>query len=497
MLKDFKLLAKNTLLYSFGNIATKIVGLILLPIYTNKDYLSISEYGILTDIEILTQLLVAILGVSLYQSLTRWYWDKELIKKRGKLVFTILITIIFLSVFFYIPFYIFINPISNILLHSEHYIYLLQLMYYTAFFQALGIIPFTLLKLQSKPLLYSLTNIIKLVVTILLTIYFVIYKKRGVEGIYEAQLIGSIFLIFFLIKYLIKNIHPIYDFSELKNLLKYSLPLLFASISGILLSIFDRFGLTFNKGLEEAAIYGLAYKISNTIKLVIITSIQMAISPLLFKKMNDPDGKDFYKKSMNIIVLTVNFFVFLVSVFSFEIILTLAHDKYYLNSIYIIPILSFSILFGAMKNMAVIGLHITKKTSIIGLLIFSIAITNLILNTIMIPIWGVYGASFSTLISQILFFLLIYYFAQKHYRINYEFLKYILYTVSTVFFVIISFFIQFSSIYLNIIAKLCLTAAYIFMVIHFFLGREEYQYLKGFYYKWKYPGNFKNNIKSL
>ena len=118
MLKDFKLLAKNTLLYSFGNIATKIVGLILLPIYTNKDYLSISEYGILTDIEILTQLLVAILGVSLYQSLTRWYWDKELIKKRGKLVFTILITIIFLSVFFYIPFYIFINPISNILLHS-------------------------------------------------------------------------------------------------------------------------------------------------------------------------------------------------------------------------------------------------------------------------------------------------------------------------------------------------------------------------------------------
>jgi O-antigen/teichoic acid export membrane protein len=397
---DFKQAAKNTIIYSFGNIATKLIGVILIPIYTNPKYLSLDDYGVLGDIEILTQLLIAILGIALYQSLTRWYWDKKLQVKQKTITFTITICILVFSIFVYIPFHIFTNQISILLLNSSEYSYLIRLMFYSAFLQTIGLIPITLLKLQYKSTFYSLANILKLIITLLFTIYFVVYEKRTVEGIFEAQIIGGIFILIILSRFYIKNIEFGIDFTQLKEMIRYSYPLVLASISGILLSTFDRFGLTVMKGLERAGVYSLGFKISNVIKIVVITSIQLAISPMIFKKMNDPDAKSFYKNSMSYIGYIVIFFSFLVSIFSFEFIKTFTNNNAYYDAVFIIPILSYSLVFSALKDMAITGLNITKKTNIIGVLITVVAIINLILNYFLIPIWDIFGASVSTLFTQ-------------------------------------------------------------------------------------------------
>ncbi len=423
MFSDFKQAAKNTIIYSFGNIATKLIGVILIPVYTNPKYLSLDDFGVLGDIEIITQLLIAILGIALYQSLTRWYWEKNLLEKQKSITFTITVCIIAFSIFVYIPFHIFTDQISHLLLNSSEYSYLIRLMFYSALLQTIGIIPITLLKLQYKSTFYSLANILKLVVTLLFTIYFVVIEKRNVEGIFEAQIIGGVFLLIILSRFYIKNIEFALDFTQLKEMLKYSYPLVLASISGIMLSTFDRFGLTVMKGLDRAGIYSLGFKISNVIKIVVITSIQLAISPMIFKKMHDPDAKSFYKNSMNYIGYIVIFFAFVISIFSFEIIEIFTNNNAYYDAIFIIPILSYSLLFSALKDMAITGLSITKKTKVLGILITIVAIMNFTLNYFLIPIWDIYGASASTLFTQFVFFLIALYFAQKNYKIPYNFSK--------------------------------------------------------------------------
>ena len=59
MILKLKTTLKHTTIYGFGNAATKLIGVVLLPLYTKE--LSVSEYGVLaileTTILILTQVL--------------------------------------------------------------------------------------------------------------------------------------------------------------------------------------------------------------------------------------------------------------------------------------------------------------------------------------------------------------------------------------------------------------------------------------------------------
>jgi O-antigen/teichoic acid export membrane protein len=78
------------------------------------------------------------------------------------------------------------------------------------------------------------------------------------------------------------------------------------------------------------------------------------------------------------------------------------------------------IFFGMMKDTVMIGLHVNKRTKVIGSVITAMAVLNLVLNILLIPIWGIVGTAVATLFSQFIFFLAIYYYAQKSYPIPYE-----------------------------------------------------------------------------
>ena len=73
-----------------------------------------------------------------------------------------------------------------------------------------------------------------------------------------------------------------------------------------------------------------------------------------------------------------------------------------------------------LKDVSITGLQITKRTRIIGLMLTIIAVFNLGINLLLVPVWGIYGAAFSSLISQLVFFLVLYYYAQKYYPLPYR-----------------------------------------------------------------------------
>lgn len=73
-----------------------------------------------------------------------------------------------------------------------------------------------------------------------------------------------------------------------------------------------------------------------------------------------------------------------------------------------------------LKDTSAIGLQITKRTKIIGIAISGIAVFSLGANLLLVPLLGTYGAALSSLISQIIFFIIIHKYAQKHYHIPYR-----------------------------------------------------------------------------
>lgn len=187
--------------------------------------------------------------------------------------------------------------------------------------------------------------------------------------------------------------------NRFKELLVDALPVLFASAIFIVYSRIDQLMIYNMLGADEQAIYAASVKLSEGWYFIPLSLVTSFYSLLAIKK-----GKLIYKVfsqaciKVNTLTLPV---AFLTTLFCSDII-TLVYGKEYLSGSTVLSILiwngviiSLSALtfrYLILKGLRIISIY----RSLLGLVL------NLILNYILIPIYGINGAAFATLISQVL-----------------------------------------------------------------------------------------------
>jgi O-antigen/teichoic acid export membrane protein len=502
MLDKIKIATKDSFIYSLGNITNKVIGLILLPVYLKE--LTVAEYGMLGILEVTLQVVIAFFGFSIHQSFNRWFWDKDYRSKQGSIYFTTLIFTVFSAALMVIFFSFFSEKFSYLLLNSEKYSYLLMLMIGSASLQIIKRIPLSMMRLQRRAIRFAVSNVIQLVITLLLTIYFIVYQGKKLDGIFEAQIIGFAFLLLFNAKYIFDNIQPVFEKSILKEMLDYSFPLMISALGSVLLSVADRFFIKFIEGLENIGIYSLGFKIANVLKLVFIQSVFSAINPLRFRMMNDSDHPRFYSK-----IMTYSVFGFLIlqmglMYFSKELLFLLAENKEHWTfahvnaAVHIIPVLCFAQLFEILRRNVRFGLNIVKKTKIVSVVMLFSASMNIVLNMFFISLFGTIGAAIATLAAQIIFFALIYHYAQKYYYIPYELKKVFIMIGVVIVLTVFAYSINSMILIPRLIIKVLLIGSFPFIL--YFIGfyeKVELQRIKGSWEKWKNPRNWKDNLRKI
>jgi O-antigen/teichoic acid export membrane protein len=498
MLQNIKTVTKGSVVYGLGNISIKLVGLVLIPIYTNEKFLSVGDFGVIGIIDITSQLIVSLLGLSLSQALTRWYYEKDFQNKQKSMFYSIFAFLFLVNILSTFAFISFSGSISQMLFKSEEFRLPLVLMFISSGLQIMIALTQTLMKIQQKPGFYTTTNIVKLIVTLILTIVFIVLKGKGIDGIYEAQIYGS--LVFFVTTalYIHKNMEYKLEYKLLRDMMYFSFPLILASTSGILISILDKYILNILGSIEQVSIYMLAFRLSNFIKIFIVASVQMAVSPLLFQIMNEPNNKRFYSKYMTYFAFIVMMVVLFLSMFSYEIVHVFARNKIYYIAYTIVPILSFAFLFGMLKDTASTGLQITKKTGIISIITIFCTLLNIGLNYLFIPFFSYYGSAIAFLLSQVVFFLLTFWFAQKNYTIPYEFRKVLLLVIVGMIFIPLSYFMNDIHLFIRIPLKLIIVM--VFPVVLYFFGFYEpieIQRIREAWIKWRNPFHWKNNLRNI
>ena len=423
MLKSIKTSFKDTIIYGLGNVAVKIVGLILIPVYTNQKFFSVDDFAIIGLVEITGLVLTSFMASALPQSLTRWYWDKDYKNNQKGIFFMAFSTQLIISIAFCALLIPLSGTLSLWILKTTNWSVVITLLIISSAIQALNNLINTLMRLQSKSLLYSLTNLLKLVSVLSLTLYFILSKKMGIEGIYLAQVIGNSLIVLILLVYTIRNSRIFFDFSVLRSMNVYGFPLLIANVSAALLTVIDRYSLNSLTILKSVALYTLAFKITSLLKIVLVDSIKLAVGPMMIKRMDAPDNKRFYSKVLLYSSYVLMIGIVAISLFSYEIIKVLAGSKEFWGAVMVVPILSLSVFFVNMKDVTVYGLHIAKKTRIIGFIVVFSTVMSLVLNILFIPLWDITGAALATLLSQFIYWFACYYYSQKVFFVPYEIRK--------------------------------------------------------------------------
>lgn len=336
MIKTF---FKHGFIYSFSSFLSKSLSLILLPIYVRV--LSSADYGFLDIAVIIGSLVNFIITLEIGQGIARFYGSLDSIQDRIKMASTAFwFTICGYAIFIFIAFYLKNSILSIIKIDNvTDLIFLLVICYYAVS----GIFLFlqNQFRWQLQAKLNVFINILNLLVTTFSTVVLLLVFKMGIAGMFLGMIIGNMISSISAV-YLLKEIQFVFDIKILKSLLSFSGPLVFSSIAFIVATGIDRFVIKAIMTLEDVGMYGIAYRLSSPISLV-MSGFQTALTPLIYKGFKDEQTKnDISTIFRYFCVLSMGMFLGL-SIFAPEMLIVLTTEKYF--GVYkVIPYLILSVL---------------------------------------------------------------------------------------------------------------------------------------------------------
>lgn len=474
----------------------KVIGLILLPIYTDK--LTPDQYGMWSILEITSQILVITFGFRLSTALLRFYASENDDKGRGRIVFTAFGATILSVIIFNLLTQFLTTDFSRLFFGTAEFaLYFRYLVLWTSF-EIFNQLILDLIRVKEKPGLFITATISKFTVVLFVIIYLIVNRGMGIEGIILGQLTGSIALILFAVPLLAREMHFRIDLPLFREMFRYGFPLIFSGISTFILAVGDRYLVKYFLDYNEVGIYSLSYKFSNLVKIIFIQAFQRGFLPIAFNMYDKPNAKRFFTKIFTYYVFLIFWSGLALSLFSREIIHIFSSSEAYYEAYRYIPLQTLAIGFFGMQSFFMIGLHYAKRTHIIAFITTGVVAVNIGLNMVLIPAAGLYGAAITYIISGLLMVFLNYFQSQKYYTIRYELGKILTILLLSVSLYLASLFINDMVLWLRIILKLLVIVAFPFLLYLFkFYEPVEVDRIIGVWKKWRNPRNWNKNIRQM
>ncbi|MBN2662973.1 MAG: oligosaccharide flippase family protein [Bacteroidales bacterium] len=495
MLKKLKHTFKHSFVYSLGNLAVKIIGLILLPMYS--EHITVAEYGIFSILETTGLFLVTIFSLNISNGMMRWWADSNDDQERKSYVFTTFIVSVVAIILMNISLQSFSGLFADVFFDNHDFTIYFQILFVSVGFDILNKYLFSLIRILEKSTLYIFVNSVKLIVILSLNIYFIIALNMGVKGIILAQLIGHIVGFLLLLPLLIKNIVIKLQLNVLGKMLAYSAPLAFTALSGVLFNMGDRYVLKFLTDDARVGIYSLAYKIAGFLNFFVLQSFQMAFLPIAYKMYKEPNAKRFFSKVFTYLVMGLTFGALGLSLFSQEFVqLFTPNNQNYWEAAKYVSLISVTVVLLGIRYMFSLNFRFSKHTFFLAVYVTLFAAINILLNFFMIAKLDIHGAILSSILVNIILNVIYYFSGKKLFYVNYEIGKVILILLLGVGLYSVSFLLNDFAFWSKMALKLIILS--IFPVVIFFGGfleSIEKQRITESIRKWSNFKNLKSNLK--
>lgn len=406
MNKLYNKLLNNSIFFLSGNFVDKLTQYILIFFVTKK--LLPSEFGI-SDIILQTVfLLLPIVSLDMSYALFRFTLDKK--EDRAEIFTNASITVLFSIIFFFITilflsffqeykFYIYLLIIVNILFNIAK-----------EFVRAID---------QLKT--YVLSSVV-CSISQLLSCYLFLF-------LYDFKIIG--FIVCYIVSYLVSFIYlfiseklhiyfkiKLYSFTTIKRLCQFSIPLIPNNMMWWIVAVSDRFFLYRIIGETETGLYAISAKIPGIITIITSFFFQAwQISAIDSYNENTIQEREVYYSSIFKAIFVFSSFIVIILLMVLKpLVSILVSEDYHIAWVYA-PLLLVSTLFSQLQ--AFLGTNYTVAKDSIGALKSTIlmGVMNILLNYILITIYGIQGAAIATLASFIFVFIYRFFDTKKYSKI--------------------------------------------------------------------------------
>lgn len=446
-----KQLFKNTIIVTIGKICTQLITFFLLPVYTAV--LSTEEFGIVDLLNTLVSLAVPIITLQLEQGIFRYLIDcREDEEKKKKVISSVMLFLLIQTCI-----YIILFLIASQFIQQQYKLFLVTNVIASAFS---AIVLQTSRGLGDNKV-YAKGSFITAATTVILNVVFIVWLKKGAYGMLSATLIGYLTGIIYIVfaKRIYKEVRIKYfDKNILKEILRYSIPLVPNMISWWVVNASDRTIVSSMLGVGMNGILSVSNKFSNVFS-TLYSVFNMTWTESASINIHGEDRDEFFSKILNLIMrlfgsLAVGIIAFMP--FCFNLLVNENFNEAY----YQIPILIIASIFNILVSFLGSIYVAKKKTKEIAKTSIFAAIINLTINIALIKFIGLYAASISTVIAYFAMFIYRYMDSKKYVKLKFD----KTYNISLIIIfaiTLISYYINYT--YSNIII-LCLVVFYAIFV---------------------------------
>ena len=408
-------------IYGIGKAIKKFIGIFLLPFYARE--LSPEQYGIIDVLSNAVFFVSVFCTIGLNDASARFFYKADSDKKKGEVLFTSIIIRLALSIIVVLLLLPFSGEISFHLFKTYDY-------KWTVFITCL-LVPISILsedqsniyRFYRKAIQFNVITIIQSLLNIGFGIYLVLLIHKGVFGVNLASLLSSFIIIvisFFIFTKSKYTFH--FNSSIAKEMLKYGFPLIGVGLLGWVYSVSDRYFLLYYKDLKEIGLFAIGNTFAQPLQLI-NTAILMSQGVLIMSSYesetdeNKPKTKALANRILQIYLVISIPIILGLSIFGTLFIKYITTPEY-LSGALAIPYMGFSSIFTVLYVLTGYGMDLKLKTNYYFWLMLIAAAVNVGLNFYFIPHFGFLGAGITTLLCNLLYFGMAYYFSQKFFYVK-------------------------------------------------------------------------------
>lgn len=390
-----KSISKAYVIYFIGTALSRFVGVLLLPLFTR--YLSKSDYGYFEIVHSTILLMAPILSFQISQGILRFAITgteeekKSIISSASFFLAGLLILLFFIIQF--------MKGFTEI-----RYIDVV-----TAFLYLFIINQFlmNILRTLDKREMYSIGSFLYGLGIAIFSLIFFFADEINLKYVLLSYVFSNLLVV--IILWIKISFHDYLswrnsDFKKFLMILKYSLPLLFDAVCWWIMNLSDRFLLKYFLDLEAVGIYAVAYKFSATLLFANVVFYMVwqeeSIKNAGAKGQSDKNASIFNR------FMKIQLSVYLMIIPLTKIYMDNFIDMSYYSALEYAPILIGSAAFSSFAAFYGMQYQVQKRTN--AALVTSLIGSgiNVVLNILLIPRFGLWGSTVSTLFSFMLLWII-------------------------------------------------------------------------------------------
>jgi O-antigen/teichoic acid export membrane protein len=425
MINKIKELGKDTAVYGISTIVGRFLNFLLVPFYTH--FISRGDMGIYTNMYAYLAFLniFYIYGMDAafmkYSSLAGLEDKKKVFSTAY--IFVTLSTLALTAVLLLLRL-----PFSHLMAVPARHARLIYYVILILLFDTLALVPFANLRLERKAGKFAALKLINILINLGLNLLLFLKFHWGIEAIFAANLVASAVTLLLLIPEILKHLKIKIYGDQLKRMLCFGLPYLPASLASIMVQVIDRPIVLAMTNADTLGLYQTGYKLG-ILMMLVVSMFQYAWQPFFLNNARETNARELFSKVMTLFVLAasllwvvVSLFIDNVAAWEFAAGRSLI-ARQFLPGLVVVPIILLAYLFNGIYVNLQAGLYIAEKTKYFPVVTIAGALVNVAANLLLIPRLGITGAALATLASYMVMAAGIFIFAQRFYKIDYEYGK--------------------------------------------------------------------------